>query len=193
MRIESALPDINTVQIYKPQFVRNDNIVPEPVRRESLAIQYYSQGLAVEISKEARDAYYKNLGGDFNRVHEAAGKQQSSGMTELAKAEKIEGCQTCKSRRYVDVSNDASVSYQTPTHIAPQQAAGSVRAHEQEHVNNEQMKAQRDGRRVVSQSVRLTSSICPECGKPYISGGVTRTITAEKANNSDKLSVNSEQ
>ena len=33
---------------------------------------------------------------------------------------------------------------------------------------------------MVSQSVTLHTDICPECGKVYISGGETRTVT--KAN-----------
>ena len=34
---------------------------------------------------------------------------------------------------------------------------------------------------MVSQSVTLHTDICPECGKPYISGGTTRTVTAAQA------------
>lgn len=70
------------------------------------------------------------------------------------------------------------VSFQTPTRIAPEQAASAVRGHEQEHVVREQAKAQREDRKVVSQSVTLHTDICPECGKVYISGGTTRTVTA---------------
>ena len=56
--------------------------------------------------------------------------------------------------------------------------ASAVRGHEQEHVVREQAKAKREDRRVVSQSVTLHTDICPECGKTYISGGTTRTVTA---------------
>ena len=49
--------------------------------------------------------------------------------------------------------------------------------HEMEHVYREQAKAQREGRKVVSQTVTLHNAICPECGKVYISGGTTRTST----------------
>ncbi len=42
----------------------------------------------------------------------------------------------------------------------------------------EQAKAQRENRRVVSQSVTIHNDICPECGKVYVSGGTTRTVTA---------------
>ena len=90
-------------------------------------------------------------------------------------------CQTCEKRKYQDESDDMGVSFQTPTNIAPEQVAAAVRGHENEHVVREQAKAQREDRKVVSQSVTLHTDICPECGKVYISGGTTRTVTA--ANN----------
>lgn len=89
-------------------------------------------------------------------------------------------CQTCLNRKYVDGSDDGSVSFQTPTHIAPEQSAAKVMAHEQEHVVNEQLYAERDGREVISQSVQIFQDICPDCGNSYTSGGLTTTVTAEK-------------
>ncbi len=86
-------------------------------------------------------------------------------------------CQTCKERKYQDGSDDPGVSFKTPSHIGPDQAASAVRGHENEHVVREQSKARQEGRKVVSQSVTLHSDICPECGKAYISGGTTRTVT----------------
>ena len=86
-------------------------------------------------------------------------------------------CQTCKERKYQDGSNDPGVSFKTPTNIAPEQAAVTVRGHEQEHVVREQAEAQRENREVVSQSVTYHTAICPECGKTYVSGGTTRTTT----------------
>ena len=50
-----------------------------------------------------------------------------------------------------------------------------------EHVYREQAKAQREDREVVSQSVTYHTAICPECGKAYVSGGTTRTVTAAKS------------
>ena len=93
-------------------------------------------------------------------------------------------CQTCKERKYQDGSDDPGVSFKTPTNIAPEQAAAAVRGHENEHVVREQAKAQRENRKVVSQSVTYHTSICPECGKVYVSGGTTRTVT--KAVNSQQ-------
>ena len=89
-------------------------------------------------------------------------------------------CQTCKNRKYQDGSDDPGVSFKTATNVAPEQAASAVRGHEQEHVVREQAKAQREDRKVVSQSVTIHTAICPECGDVYVSGGTTRTAT--KAN-----------
>ena len=92
-------------------------------------------------------------------------------------------CQTCENRKYQDGSDDPGVSFKTATNIAPEQVASAVRGHEQEHVTREQAKAKRENREVVSQSVTIHTSICPECGKVYVSGGTTRTTT--RANNND--------
>ncbi len=94
-------------------------------------------------------------------------------------------CKTCEERKYKDGSNDMGVSFKTAAHIAPEQAAATVRGHEMEHVFREQAKADREDRQVVSQSVSLHTSICPECGKPYVSGGTTRTTTAAKTESSE--------
>ncbi len=87
-------------------------------------------------------------------------------------------CQTCERRKYQDGSDDMGVSFQTPTRIAPEQVASAVRGHEMEHVVREQAKARREDRRVGSQSVTIHTDICPECGKTFVSGGTTRTVTA---------------
>ena len=92
-------------------------------------------------------------------------------------------CETCEKRKYQDGSDDMGVSYQTPTNIKPEQAASAVRGHEMEHVYREQAKADREGRKVVSQSVTMHSEICPECGKSYVSGGTTRTVTKADTDN----------
>ncbi len=92
-------------------------------------------------------------------------------------------CQTCESRKYQDGSDDMGVSFQTPTNIKPEQAASAVRGHEMEHVYREQAKANREGRKVVSQNVTMHTEICPECGKSYVSGGTTRTVTKADTDN----------
>ncbi|MDL2217028.1 hypothetical protein LJC27_00030 [Christensenellaceae bacterium OttesenSCG-928-M15] len=92
-----------------------------------------------------------------------------------------EECYTCATRRYVDGSNDSNVSFQTPTKIAPNMAKAKVMAHEKEHVVSERMRAQQSGRKVVAQSVTVSHAHCEECGKLYISGGQTRTVTKKQA------------
>lgn len=89
-------------------------------------------------------------------------------------------CKTCAERKYQDGSDDPGVSFKTAAHISPDQAAAKVRSHEYEHVVREQAKAEREDREVVSQSVQLHTSICPECGRSYVSGGVTNTVTKGK-------------
>jgi len=162
MRIDSAIPYFN-FDSYQTAAGR----VSSPAQPERTS--YYAPGVIVEISQQARDAYNQS------KINAA------QGVKDVSPTQGLEGCQTCKNRRYVDQSNDSSVSFQTPTHISPEQAAGKVMAHEREHVTNEQAKAQRDDRKVVHQTVSLSTSICPECGKVYVSGGVTRTVTADKA------------
>jgi hypothetical protein len=94
-------------------------------------------------------------------------------------------CETCDSRRYVDQSDDPSVSFQTPTHISPGQSAAMVLAHEREHVSSEQARADREGREVISQTISLQVSNCPECNRMYVSGGSTRTLTVSNSGNQE--------
>lgn len=83
-------------------------------------------------------------------------------------------CQTCKNRKYKDGSNEM-VSFKSPTHISPESAAAAVRSHEQEHVTNAYSKAATNNGKVISASVSIHTSVCPECGRSYVSGGTTRT------------------
>ena len=96
-------------------------------------------------------------------------------------------CQTCARRKYQDGSADPGVSFKTPTSISPDAAPAAVRGHEQQHVVREQAKAEREDRRVVSQSVTIHTDICPECGRVYVSGGTTKTVTA--ADNTDNTDI----
>ncbi len=113
---------------------------------------------------------------------------------ELKKSNQLEApkeCETCKNRRYQDRSDDPTVSFQSAQSIPTGMAYGIVASHENEHVRNEQTRAKEDGRKVVFQSVSIHTDICPECGKMYISGGTTRTVT--KADNSQNQSNNNSQ
>ena len=73
-------------------------------------------------------------------------------------------CKTCKTRKYQDGSNESDVSFKAPGHISPQASAGTVRAHEQQHVSNAYEKAAKGNGKVISASVSLRTEICPECG-----------------------------
>lgn len=109
--------------------------------------------------------------------------QSVQGAESAQEALKEGECETCEKRKYQDGSDDPGVSFKTPTNIKPEQAASAVRGHEMEHVVREQAKAGREGRKVVSQSVTMHTEICPECGKAYVSGGTTRTVTKADTDN----------
>lgn len=84
-------------------------------------------------------------------------------------------CETCKERKYQDGSDECNVSFQTAQHISPEAAGAAVRAHEGEHVSNAYKKAAQNGGKVLQASVAIHTSICPECGRTYVSGGTTTT------------------
>jgi len=83
-------------------------------------------------------------------------------------------CETCKNRKYKDGS-DENVSFKSAAHISPEAAGARVRAHEQEHVTNAYDKAEVNDGKVLRASVQIKTAICPECGRPYVSGGLTTT------------------
>lgn len=85
-------------------------------------------------------------------------------------------CSTCKSRKYVDGSDDSGVSYQTPTNISPLQSASKVTSHEREHFTREQADADRNDATVLSNTITVSHAVCSECGTPYVSGGKTTTV-----------------
>ena len=86
-------------------------------------------------------------------------------------------CETCRKRRYQDDSDDSAVSFQVPTNMSPEAAKVKVRGHEMEHVRRESIKAKAEGKKVVSQTVQIMTDTCNECGRIYVSGGLTRTVT----------------
>ena len=98
-----------------------------------------------------------------------------------ASTEKVPGrksspaeCDTCKNRKYQDGS-DEMVSFKAAAHISPNAAASAVRSHEQEHVSNAYKKAAMNNGKVMSATVSIHTSVCPECGRSYVSGGETTT------------------
>lgn len=84
-------------------------------------------------------------------------------------------CQTCKERKYMDGSNE-NVSYKSASHISPEASGAAVRTHEGEHVANAYDKAAEKGGKVISATVSIHTSVCPECGRTYVSGGTTNTM-----------------
>ena len=84
-------------------------------------------------------------------------------------------CQTCKERKYQDGS-DENVSFKAAAHIDPGAAGAVVRAHEGEHVSNAYTKAAEKDGTVIQASVSIHTSVCPECGRTYVSGGTTHTM-----------------
>ena len=157
----------------KPQVVPAATAISQSAARSG---GQFGPAVVLEISPEGRAAYEASIASDGS----------ASGV---AGVEGLKECQTCKNRKYVDVSNDPSVSFQTPTHISPDSAMSAVAAHEGEHVRNDQAKAAGEGRKVVSQSVSIHTSVCPECGRVYVSGGQTRIVTAPD----DKQGMQDEQ
>ena len=83
-------------------------------------------------------------------------------------------CETCKSRKYQDGS-DENVSFKSAQHVSPEAAGAAVRAHEGEHVANAYSEATMNGGKVLNASVRIKTAVCPECGRTYVSGGTTYT------------------
>ena len=113
---------------------------------------------------------------ELEKTEEVTDKTETKSAREIME----EGeCQTCEERKYQDGSDDLGVSFKTPGHIDADVAGSVVRGHEMEHVNREQAKAKLESREVLRQSVILHNAICPECGKVYVSGGTTRTVTAQ--------------
>lgn len=105
------------------------------------------------------------------RINGMFGNNTTSSVDKSSKTE----CSTCANRKYVDGSNDPGVSFKTPGHISPEASASVVKSHEMEHVASAKAEDAKEGAELISTSVTLRTSICPECGKSYVSGGTTRT------------------
>ena len=123
-------------------------------------------------------------GAEEDAEEAALGVSESKSPYEVMEEEK---CETCEKRKYQDGSDDPGVSFKMPTTISADQAESAVRGHEMEHVVRERAKAEREGRKVVNQSVTIHTGICPECGRVYVSGGTTRTVTMNDSDPSQEL------
>ena len=102
-------------------------------------------------------------------------KSQAVSGKKVDKTDPNYKCETCQNRKYQDGSNENDVSFKNASKIAPEAAASAVRSHEQEHVSNAYDKAEKGNGKVISATVQIHTSCCPECGKTYVSGGTTRT------------------
>ena len=126
----------------------------------------------MDITGVGNLSYLYNYGISDSDTRHVTGKE--NGIGSVDENGKQKECQTCKNRKYQDGS-DEMVSFKSAAHISPQAAAGRVRAHEGEHVSNAYDKAAQKNGTVVYASVSIHTSVCPECGKTYVSGGTTNT------------------
>lgn len=91
-------------------------------------------------------------------------------------------CETCASRTYKDGSDEANVSFKSAAHVSPEQSTAAVASHEGMHVKNAVAKTSGNDAKLLNASVSISYATCPECGKRYASGGLTRTQIAYKQN-----------
>jgi hypothetical protein len=152
-------------------FSASNNALNPSAKSQTLQINPFK--IDQNESNQSSSALNKDLSKDSNELQIKAQKQ--TGITD---------CLTCKTRKYQDGSNDPGVSFKSPGHISPEASASVVMGHEREHVSNETNKAKSEGRKVISQNVTLQTSMCAECGKVYVSGGKTTTVT--KSDNNEK-------
>lgn len=80
------------------------------------------------------------------------------------------------------------VSFKTPGRISAEESYAKVMAHEQEHVSNAIAEGSKPDKQLLSATVTLRMSVCPECGRSYVSGGSTNTVM--RTYNSDPYSQN---
>ncbi len=123
------------------------------------------------FSPISAQSYYNNYN---NSVYRTPGRVPGAEEEKKDPHLHPEDCETCKRRKYQDGS-DEMVSFKSAAHISPEASASRVMAHEMEHVANAYEKAAEKGGQVMSCGVSLHTAICPECGRSYVSGGVTRT------------------
>ena len=152
--------------------------IPEGYGPEELAtrtrIQFPGLGVPPEEWAEAQS----RLPWETEDEEDVPGVEAAEDTESAAETAEDAKCETCEKRKYKDGSDDPGVSFKTATRVDPRAAQAAVRGHEMEHVVRERAKAKQEGRKVVSQSVTYHTGICPECGKFYVSGGTTRTVTA---------------
>ncbi len=111
---------------------------------------------------------------NIQTAYQAKSAGYSSGqVNQMVRSGQLD-CATCENRKYQDGSNEM-VSFKAPAHISPEAAASAVMAHEREHVGNAYSEASKNNGEVIQASVDINTSVCPECGRTYVSGGETTT------------------
>lgn len=127
--------------------------------------------------------------GSITRESDGTAKAAIDGAKDGAFAGRVQKgeCQTCKNRKYVDGSNENDVSFKTPSHIDPNNAASAVMSHERQHVSNAIAEGSKEGKELINASVSLHTSVCPECGRVYVSGGTTHTTIRSTIGSSQKV------
>ena len=81
-------------------------------------------GISGTASIGASTEYYNGTKLQYNAAGKIDEKNLSEGqIRELKRSGKIE-CEACKNRKYQDGSDDATVSFQTPSNISPAESAG---------------------------------------------------------------------
>ena len=140
---------------------------------------------SASITKNANMAGQPVIQGNNNAAGQTGGAANGNSDKQVKAGRKSSPseCQTCKERKYQDGSNESDVSFKAPGHISPQASAGTVRAHEQQHVSNAYQKAAQGNGKVISATVSVHTAVCPECGTAYVAGGETRTAIAYSKEN----------
>ena len=119
-------------------------------------------------------SYGVSFGSDASSSGVNPSEKAETGVKGVGRDSSQGECQTCKERKYIDGS-DENVSFKSAAHISPEASASRVKAHEAEHVSNAYTDAAKKDGKVISASVSIHTSVCPECGRTYVSGGTTST------------------
>ncbi len=157
--------------------LRSDVNEGKPVLPVTAPPEVFSNAQTVRVGRSPEDM--KNARENAYKVMESPAAEK------MRKRLGLEKCETCESRKYVDGSNEGDVSFKAPGHIDPAAAPAVVRAHEQEHVANAVQEGNRPDAELISATVTIKTSICPECGRTYVCGGVTHTMMRHSADGSD--------
>ena len=132
----------------------------------------------IYVSSVGKNVVYAEKPQNENVVYDVKAERRSVNPDEIKKPGRRSApadCETCKNRKYQDGSDEGNVSFKSPSHISPDSAAAKVRAHENQHVSNAYKKASKGNGKVINASVSIKTAICPECGRTYVAGGLTKT------------------